>query len=324
MKSVYATILNAPFLPRALALWQSIAHYNQTAEFAFFCIDEKSAGILESIDLPRCRIYRESQFASETLLALRGKRTVAEYCWTAKSFALCHLLATDPTPDWVVYLDSDMLAFGDPDAALADAGPNDFLLAPHRFSAEFESFASSVGLYNGGYVAFQVTKAGKAAASRWRDLCVESCPAIPTADSYADQKHLQLLLAEFPTGTDSRQIGLDAAPWNIGQYQVTVREGRVFLDDAPLLLYHFQSLRVFGKNWVDLYSGDMTLAKPVRDLIYAAYLDALTRAYIQLREAKIIEFLGTSPLPAGLRNRMAYTKRVMLRRANLRYYPMLG
>jgi hypothetical protein len=331
MKSVYAMILGPsdrgpdrgpPYLPRALALTASLARHNRTAEFAFFCIDPRAARILEALALPRCRIYRESEFAGPALLSLRGKRPISEYCWTAKSFALGHLFATDPSLDWAAYLDADMLAFGDPDMALADAGAADFLFAPHRFAPEFLSYLPTAGFFNAGYVAFRASAVGKAALARWRDLCVDLCPATPTDGAYADQKYLDRLMVEFPTGAASASVGLDAGPWNIGQYRVTRSGGGVLLNQAPLLLYHFQSFRVFAKDWLDLYFGEWKLPKDARDLVYAPYLDALKRAYGELRRVAPVEGLGMAPLPARARSWLSYGKRVMLGRANLCHYPL--
>jgi hypothetical protein len=331
MKSIYATILGPssrngtegpPYLPRALALWTSIVRHNKVAEFAFFCIDDRAAELLETLALPRTRVYREAAFACDLLRSLRGTRSIAEYCWTAKSFALGCLLDGDPSLDWAVYLDADMLAFGDPDIALDEAGAADFLLTPHRFAREFASFASVAGSHNAGYVAFRNTTVGKAAVARWRDLCVEFCPAVATAQAFADQRYLDRLLTEFPTGTGSAHVGLNAGPWNIGQYLLTSDTGNVYLNSRPLLLYHFQSLRVFGRQWLDLYFGGRKLPRNVRDLIYVPYVDALARSYGVLRNVAAIDGLGTSPLPPHLKHWLSYGKAVALGKVNLYRYPL--
>ncbi|HZL59476.1 MAG TPA: hypothetical protein VFC38_07225 [Stellaceae bacterium] len=329
MKSIYATILGPsdggagpPYLPRALALTASLMRHNRTAEFAFFCIDPQAARILESLALPRCRVYRESEFAGATLLSLRGKRPISEYCWTAKSFALEHLLTTNAGLDWVAYVDADMLFFGDPDIALKDAGAADFLLTPHRFAPEFSQFLPSAGPFNAGYVAFRASGVGKAALARWRDLCVESVSPIATNGTYADQKYLERLTVEFPAGAGNAHLGLNVGPWNVGQYRVTGSGGQVLLNDTPLLLYHFQSFRVFARDWLDLYFGEWKLPKDVRDLIYAPYLDALARAYAVLQRVAPVDGLGMAPLPAKVRNWLSYAKRIVRGRANLRHYPL--
>jgi hypothetical protein len=316
VNNLYTTIFTAGYLPRALALYSSFRKHNGSARFAFACMDEEAAAVLEILDLPGSLVYRENDFAGERLLALKGERGVGEYCWTAKPFALGHLLERHPETDWVVYVDTDMLAFGDPDVALSDIGQADFVLTPHRFTKEFSSYAPSAGLYNAGYVAFRNSPVGRAALAHWTALCVESCSAIVTAETYADQKYLERLLTAFPSGAASHHPGLNAAPWNIGQYRLTSSAGRVRLNESPLLLYHFQSLRVFNGRWLDLYFGGRRLPASVRRMIYRPYLDALTRSYRRLQSVVAVDGLGMAPLPRHPSHWLAYAKYALLGHTN--------
>jgi hypothetical protein len=325
VKTIYLTILGPsggagtdgpPYLPRALALFDSIAQHNQSAEFAFFCIDARAVDILEALRLPRARIYREADFAADGLFAFRETRSINEYCWTAKSFALGYLLDRHPELDWAVYLDADMLAFSDPDAALTESGPADFVLTPHRFAKHFTAYAPLAGLYNAGYVAFRNSPLGRAALAHWTALCAQSCPASASTEAYADQKYLERLLPAFPSGAASCHPGLNAGPWNIGQYRLTSSAGGVLLNESPLLLYHFQSLRVFNDRWLDLYFGGRRLPANVRKMIYRPYLDALTQSYRRLQSVVAVDGLGMAPLPRHPRHWLAYAKYALLGQTN--------
>ena len=104
MSFAYATILDARYLPRGLALQMSVARHDPSALFAFYCMDDLAAALLGLLQLPRCRIYTEGDFAPGALRAVRPARSVAEYCWTAKPFILSHLLEAETGVDWVAYL----------------------------------------------------------------------------------------------------------------------------------------------------------------------------------------------------------------------------
>jgi hypothetical protein len=317
MKVAYATIIDARYLPRGLALQMSIARHDPCALFAFFCMDDLSEAQVEYIQLPQCRTHIESVFSAEPLRAVRPQRSVAEYCWTAKPFVLSHLLAAEPGVDWVAYLDSDMLSFGDPGAALTAAGNADFLLSPHRFSQEFVKFAPTVGTYNAGFAAFRDSATGREALGLWARLCLESCSVQVTASTYADQKYLDNLMAAYPTGRASGFSGLNAAPWNIGNHRVTGRDGGVWLDDDPLLLYHFQGMRLLNRRWVDLYAGDYHLDPAIRNLIYRPYLQQLSEAYRRLRDRRPGFDLGFNPLPPKWDWWLLYVKRIVEGNSNV-------
>lgn len=317
MKIAYATIIDARYLPRGLALQMSIARQDPSALFAFFCMDELSATLLESLQLAGCRIYREGAFAPAALRAVRGQRSVAEYCWTSKPFILIHLLDAEPDLDWAAYLDSDMLAFSDLSVAMDAAGDADFLLSPHRFSEAFTKFAPTVGTYNAGFAAFRNSAIGRKALGLWADLCLESCSAQVSASTYADQRYLDDLMARFPTGRASDHPGLNAAPWNIGRYEVSHRDSRVLLDGESLLLYHFQGLRLLSRSWIDLYGGDCRLDASIRKLIYRPYLQELSESYRLLRGCRAGFDLGFNPLPPKWDWWLLYAKRFLEGSSNL-------
>jgi hypothetical protein len=320
MNNIYMTVVSEPYLPRALALYTSIVRFCPKAQFAFFCMDDSTATALDSIDLFRSCVYREAEFGRDKLRSLRNKRPFREYCWTAKPFSLCHVLDTTPDIDWAIFIDADTLAFGDLDIPIEQAGDADFLMTPHRFTEKLLPFAQTAGYYNSGYLACRASAGGKTAAGRWRDLCVEGCPVIPTDGVYSDQKYLERVMAEVGNGAECAHVGLNAAPWNIERYRVSEQSGRVHLDDVPLLLFHFQSLRVLSRNWLDLYPGEPRLAKAVRSLIYLPYVQALSKAYASLRTFVPIDALGMSPLPRGARTWLSLAKRIVLGQANLCHY----
>ena len=116
--TVYCTIFDDNYLARALALYESLMRVNATATFAFFCIDAKSARILTALELERAIIVSHDAFATAEFLGLRAGRSQGEYCWTCKPFALLYLMRSVPQADWVVYVDTDMMFFADPDDAL--------------------------------------------------------------------------------------------------------------------------------------------------------------------------------------------------------------
>jgi hypothetical protein len=127
------------------------------------------------------------------------------------------------------------------------------------------------------------TREGRSAVEWWRERCVESCTTQVTDVTFADQKYLDRLPELFPFGAASAHVGLNAAPWNIETYAIAGFGGGVRLDGQPLLLYHFQSLRLLNASLVDLYAGDRRIGDDARRLIYRPYLERVGAAYRRLR-----------------------------------------
>lgn len=295
LKVRYATTLDRNFLVRALCLYDSWREFVPDGEFGFYCMDEDSAQILEQMKPERAVVVRHEQFAFDDLLAVRATRSMPEYCWTSKPAILLHALRDTPNLDWVVYLDSDMMMFGNIEQALTQAGQAAFLLTSHRFHAEFAAYAEQVGDFNAGFVAFRNCPNGRQALEWWMSRCLEWCGAVPVPGKYADQKYLDRLPGLFDEIMPVMH-GLNVAPWNINNYPLTTDQSQVYVGDEPLLLFHFQGLRLHGYPFCDMYSGAMKLRKDVVDLIYRPHLERLKGAMNLSQLAGGDARWGTQPL----------------------------
>jgi hypothetical protein len=274
--AMYCTILSTAFVPRALALQQSLAKYSPDALFAFYCVDDATAALLQKHASAKVRVVRLDECESDQLRVAKRNRTINEYRWTCKPAVLLHALASSPDLDWAVWLDADMLAFGDLTSELRRYPNASVILTPHRFSLpEFAIYEPTVGRFNAGYVAFRNSDDGSAALNWWMARCLEGCPAVPTDGRYGDQKYLNALPRDFAAVAASESQGLNCAPWNIFAKKVGVLNGSVTVDKSPLLLYHFQGLKII-RDWAfELYAARLRLPKAVREIIYAPYLAVL-------------------------------------------------
>jgi hypothetical protein len=282
MSSYYCTIFDSAYLSRALALHESLLRASPSARLALFCVDDEASALLARMPLERALIVAHAAFGDGALKRARASRSRAEYCWTCKPFALLHLAAVAPDADWVVYVDTDMLFYGDPDSALP--GPQShYVITPHNFHPSFKMYAVTAGLHNAGYFAMRNSEQGRAVVRWWAERCIESCSVVSTDLIYADQKYLDRLATLFPFGGSSDHPGLNAGPWNIERYRLTSAVGVPLVDGMPLLLYHFQALRILSKSLVDLYAGNRRISLQARELIYRPYLDALRSACARLQ-----------------------------------------
>lgn len=260
MKAVYRIITDYNYLSRALCLYRSLEPYLSDSWFCFFCLDKASKDILEQLYLPHAFVLDAPEYPE-----LRTTRSYREYCWTLKPAVL---LQTPILAHWHIYLDADMMAFGDPGMAL-DPEAN-VILTPHRFSEQFKKYASR-GFHNAGFAAFSNNE-GIEALRWWQERCNELCPEQPVGPVYADQTYLDEMDDLFEGVISSPHRGLNVGPWNIS-------------DGIPedLLLYHFQGLKIFSLNSFDLYSGDLELSKEIKDRIYRPYILNLVSAALELK-----------------------------------------
>lgn len=279
MRTIYVTTLDRNYLARGLCLYRSLVNEHDSKAVAFYCMDKDSYEILQSLNLSNVSVVHYREIETPALEQVRKDRRRAEYCWTIKPAILQHAMGLESSVEWAVYVDSDMMFFGDPNLALRENVRAHVVLSPHRFSEDYQHFEPTVGRFNAGYCAVRNSDPGRKVSQWWLDKNVARCSSDPTPDAYGDQKYLDSMQESFEEVLASPLKGLNAAPWNIGNYRVTKRDGRVFVDNEQLLVYHFQGLHVLGRHFFDLYTGDVKVPGDVREYIYRPYLDGLIEAH---------------------------------------------
>ena len=293
MKNIYVTVVSSKYLLMAISVAKALSLSGKTC--AIYCIDDDAADAIKDLNLKSCMIYRPKDYTNDKLLTIRKNRTDSEFCWTCKSVALEHILTQVDGLDWVIYLDSDMMIYGDPDLGLPSGNLNHVMLTPHRpCNSHFKSFMAKSGDFNAGYIAFRNSKEGRKALRWWRNKCQESCSANTDSQNYADQYYLNDIPELFNGVFISQHEGVNAAPWNILGKDITIMDGDIFVNQQPLLIYHMQGFKKIGYSLFDLYCGEQKIPNDVRNLIYLPYIrhlrkteSLLTKEYQSLYRIKV-------------------------------------
>lgn len=285
MKTVYVTVLTQGFEVQALTLARSILETSADSKFYFFCLDEIAEKHLRPVLPERAQIVPFEAICTDELARLKSERPASPFCWTCKPVAIDYALKNISDVDWVVYVDGDMMAFGDPNERLVQAHDCSVVLTPHAFRYyPFIGTETLVGTFNAGYFALRNTNKGREILDWWMDKCFEHCPSVPDPDAYGDQKYLDAMSKKF---ADDISIGFpvtDLAPWNIGEDIVFKQGEDVYFQSQKALIFHFQGFKIANNYFVDLYAGNMRLSKSVKKHIFARYVSNMRRAYDDLHE----------------------------------------
>jgi hypothetical protein len=65
---------------------------------------------------------------------------------------------------------------------------------------------------------------------------------------YGDQKYLDDWPVRFENVVVFQHKGIGFAPWNLSQYMIARKGEQTWVDDVPLVLYHFHNFRMLTKN----------------------------------------------------------------------------
>ncbi len=274
----FCTYFDARYLPRGLALFQSLMRHCPSFTLWVLCMDTESSDILSHMALPNIRLIPLADFEQhdEPLRTAKKNRSQLEYYWTCTPSLLFHILKNQPEVDRITYLDADLFFFDPLEPIYEEMAESPILIIEHRFSPEFRHF-EKFGKYNVGLLSFRRDKTALRCLRWWRERCLEYCSFRLENGRFGDQQYLDEWPDRFRGVAVLRHKGAGLAPWNIANHDLRLNGGHVLVDDQPLIFYHFHGLRKIAK-WVydpGLASYRTKLSRVGRRYIYMAYIRKL-------------------------------------------------
>lgn len=282
-KIIYCTYFDKGFLLKGLALHKSLIKYSPDAKLWVLAFDEYTVKILNKLKLKGVTVVPVSKFEDKELLAVKPTRQSFEYYWTCSPSWPLYIFEKDKDVDIVTYLDADLYFYSDVSPGVTELGNKSILVVEHRFPKGREGIAETAGKFNVAFNVFRRDKEGIACLKRWRAQTIEWCYAKPEGGKMGDQMYLNEWPNRYKNLVISKNLGVDAAPWNITQYQISKRKGKVFINNDELICYHFHQFQILGPNNFSRVHG-FTLSKSIIENIYLPYEDEIKKQYRRVKE----------------------------------------
>lgn len=280
MARVYCTYFDHRYLSRGLALIHSLRAHGDQAEVWVLCMSDACFAALTKLDIAGVRpvTLDELEAVMPQLRQARKTRSVVEYYFTCTPHLIRFVFDARADVFNVAYLDADLFYFADPQIAFDEMSNAPVAIIPHNFSPPLRSL-ENFGLYNVGWVGFARSEEGLRCLDWWCAHCLEWCYDRPEADRFADQKYLERFFEIAPSCKVLRHKGLNAAPWNVGNYRVWQRGDAVMLDDDPLVFFHFHGVKTgWGRYYFNSHRQYRApYSRLIGQRIYRPYIAALCR-----------------------------------------------
>ena len=193
----------------------------------------------------------ELEAAEPRLPDAKRDRSRVEYYFTCGPAFLERTLTQLPRGECLSYVDADLYFFSSPEPLEREMQGHSIGVVEHRFSRRNAALLA-VGRFNVGWLSFRHDASGLACVRWWKERCLEWCADRIEGERYADQKYLDRWPDLFDGVRVIRHPGANVAPWNADHLGVHVKEDRLFVDDEPLIFYHFQGLTQHGPWLFDL------------------------------------------------------------------------
>ena len=173
----------------------------------------------------------------------RSDRTKIEFYYCLSPFAI-KFARLKYSNSIVTYVDADIYFFSDPFSS-CDSAELDFSvrIVAHRFK-ESERYLEKYGKFNVGTVQINNSR-GDRILNWWADSCLKSTSIIPTEISFGDQKYLDYFQSIDSATEVSIHNGENVAPWNLASKDIDILDSHIYINNEPLIYYHFSGLKIF-------------------------------------------------------------------------------
>ena len=263
----FVTLFDLLFLPQGLALHRSVERHVGNYTLWILCMDDEVHEILSLMKLPNVQLLQLSLVETKELERVKLERTVGEYCWTVKPFALKFVFDSDISVKRVTYLDADLWFRKSPAPIFQefDKSGKDVLITDHAYSPEYDLSEKS-GQYCVQFTTF-TREGGEPVRKWWEERCIEWCFDRFENGKFGDQKYLDDWPERFPEQVHvlSNQ-GWTLAPWNANRFPY-----------SNGIFWHFHELRLTEKRSKPLVQFTTSYSIPpiTRKQIYKPYLEDL-------------------------------------------------
>ncbi len=278
-KHVICTLFDHRYLPRGRCMIESARRHGFAGEIWVLCLSDECEQHLRLMALPGVRTVALGQLEAHIprLAVAKANRSMLEYYFTSMAALHTYLFETQPEIDGTMYVDSDIQFFANPEIVFGSIGDAPAAITPHNFTPPMRSL-ERCGVFNAGWTAFRRTPEGLRCLRWWLDSSLEWCYDRVEDGRYANQAYLNRF-AEIAPGTRILlQKGYNCAPWNVGNYKMTQRDGRLWVDDEPLVFFHFHGMkRRYGLFQIQHREYGAPVTWLMRNRLYRPYIAELLR-----------------------------------------------
>lgn len=285
----FCTYFDKNYLIRGLTLFQSLRTHCPFFRLYTLCLDDDTFTVLKRLNLPRLIpiSLQEIESWAPDLKKAKCNRSIIEYYFTLSPVLPLFVLDRYRKVNVITYVDADIFFYSSPEIIFKEFGGHSILVTEHRFPERLK-YMEKKGRFNVQFQSFRRNKQGLACLNRWRAQCVEWCFDRVSGNKYADQKYLD----EWPDLYDDLFIlkhkGCGLGPWNWSGPGITIKGDQAFVDDTPLIFYHFHGMKILHSNLISLGMYRYGKMPPhVREWFYGRYTDNLKKTVAWLRASGI-------------------------------------
>lgn len=277
----FCTLFDSNYLPHAMSLAESLDREYSDFTLFMFCMDEAAYDRIAAAGLPGVVAIRQRDLESSIpgLQEARGNRSRVEYFYTCSPAICYYSLTCLAGVEEITYLDADLYFFSSPEPIFQELAGKSIGIIGHRYATRRTELESRYGRFNVAWITFRDDAEGRHCLEAWLADCLEWCYQRFEGDKYADQKYLDKWPARYQRLHVIQHLGANVAPWNVGDYAVSIDSNGIKVDDVPLVFYHFAGLTQISRHQFRTGLGAVGVRTSglLRDQVYYPYARSIAK-----------------------------------------------
>jgi hypothetical protein len=243
-KKFICTYFDYNFLPRGLALYYSVKRFHKEFSFYVLTFDKETYDYLSALNEDNLFLISNEEYDDYFKTSVSRFPDKKQYYFTATPGIFIYLFAKYPEIDILLYLDADVYVYNALEPIYTEFGDASIGFCSHRLHPLVKLFSNSYGKYNVGVNLFRNSAAGQKCLKEWKADCDNWYPGQPgyKLKYFSDQIFLDSWVGRYDGIKIIENIGVDTSHWNAANYRFSKKNEKYFVDEYPLIIYHFSNL----------------------------------------------------------------------------------
>ena len=274
----FCTHFDKNYIPYGLCLLDSLNKWASNFTLHIICMDTYTHEYLKNSNKSNIKIYLIEDLENEIngLKTAKKNRNKVEYFFTCSPAVCKYVLLKNSDISSITYLDSDLYFFSSPSLIFDEIADHSIAIIEHRFHW-ITKRQIKYGKFNVGWVTFKNDNEGNKCLDQWLRDCINWCYQKVDEERYGDQKYLDKWPSMYKNLKIVQNIGANVAIWNIKNYKLKLKKNLVYINDSPLIFYHFANIFQISsyKYNTNLSRVFVSLTGVLKNNIYKPYLEKL-------------------------------------------------
>jgi lipopolysaccharide biosynthesis glycosyltransferase len=248
-EKIVVTVCTANYLAQAKGLADSVIKYNPGYKVVIGLVDKLNIDFDLSIYDPHL-IVQVHEINLPVFEEMHKRYNIHELNCALKSYFVRWALDKF-TPQFVIYLDTDMMLFDSFEQAETLLNDFSILITPHitkpfpqdNFNPQ-EKDILKTGTFNAGFFGVKNDTNGNAFIDWWKERMIDKGYERPKDGLNSDQNWLNFVPLYFDKVNVVRHPGFNVAYWNLHERTISKRGNTFFSNNEPLIFFHYSGYSV--------------------------------------------------------------------------------